>query len=196
MDSDVAPELKALYLFKGLMKKRGISERSLEERSGLSRFAIRSALAGSTGTTLKTLSRLSRAFGLKLDVVTSPKSGHMEYSSLLTSQKILTDGFESWKIHIANWVDEFRRTLDPYLVLHAPVAQSDFRIKALMASIVRELCDETYLDYPDWSQKTYFLEKPWFLSEVESLKAFSILESPLNFRRNNIYVQSNFLQRA
>lgn len=188
--------LSTFYSFKSFMKKGAISERKLEELSGLSRFAIRSALGESESTTLKTLCRLSDPMGLKVDVVVSPKSGLMEYSSLVTSLKILNDGFDAWKVHIPNWVDEVRRTKDPYLVLHSPVPKSDIRMKALMASITLELCRENLLEPPDWAKKTYFLRKPWFVSEVESLKAFSLLESPLSFRRNNIFVQNNFLKRV
>jgi hypothetical protein len=38
--------------------------------------------------------------------------------------------------------------------------------------------------------------KPWFVSEVNSLYAMALFDSPLAFRNNNIFVLENFLNRA
>lgn len=40
------------------------------------------------------------------------------------------------------------------------------------------------------------LPEPWFVAGVENLKATALVESPLPFRRNNIFVLGNFLSRA
>jgi hypothetical protein len=40
------------------------------------------------------------------------------------------------------------------------------------------------------------LSEPWFVSGMENLKASALLESPLPFRRNNVFVLGNFLSRA
>ena len=49
---------------------------------------------------------------------------------------------------------------------------------------------------PKWAQSMTALNKPWFVSGMESLKASALLESPLGFRAKNIFVHENFLERA
>lgn len=95
-----------------------------------------------------------------------------------------------------NLVDEFRRTLDPRLLLLPPVRDLALELKALLASIVMSLCGEAGMNVPGWARKRHPLPTPWFVAEVESLKAMALVESPLPFRRNNIFVLDNFLQRA
>lgn len=110
--------------------------------------------------------------------------------------KVKRDGFASWKIHFMELVDEFRRTSNINLVEMEPGEDLNSKLKALLASIVNMLCFELKLAIPKWAEKRYFLDTPWFVSECESLKASAILESPLPFRANNIFVFKNFLTRV
>ena len=119
-----------------------------------------------------------------------------EVSTVSVSLSILRDGFESWKIHLMDLVDEFRRGYDARLLLLPPVAALDYRLQALMASTSCALAAEAGIDAPDWARRPYFLPRPWFVSNTESLKAMAIVESMPEFRRNNIFVHDNFLRRA
>ena len=93
-------------------------------------------------------------------------------------------------------VDGFRRTLDPRLLLLPPPPGLPAELHALLASVVLALCWEAGIDPPSWARVRRFLPRPFFPSETESLKASALVESPLAFRRNNIYVLDNFLERA
>ena len=117
-------------------------------------------------------------------------------STVATGLNIERDGFSSWKLHLMNMVDEFRRHHDPPLFTVPPPSNIDRRIKALLASSVLYLCEESNICAPEWAKENYFLPTPWFVSGVESLKATSILESPWCFRKNNIFVLGNFLDRV
>jgi len=117
-------------------------------------------------------------------------------STIAASYKVLRDGFESWKIHFMDLIDEFQRTLDPQLILLAPPVELSREQRALLASIVLQLCMNENISPPAWSMKKNFLSKPWFVSEMQSLKAMAIKESPIAFRRNNIFVLNNFLERV
>jgi hypothetical protein len=101
-----------------------------------------------------------------------------------------------WKIHFFNLVDDYNRTKDISLFLDEPDAASDERLKALISSIVCTLCENDNIKPPAWAFKCQWLKKPWFVSGIEDLKAMAILESPIYFRRNNIWVLENFLSRA
>jgi len=68
--------------------------------------------------------------------------------------------------------------------------------RALLNSTTKYLCDELRIPVPDWASSSMWLKYPWFVSGVENLKAMAILESPLEFRSNNIFVLGNFLSRV
>lgn len=100
-----------------------------------------------------------------------------------------------WRIHLMNFVDDFRRQPDSQTVAE-PCALSDERIAALVASIVEQLCDEAGVPSPAWTASVPACRRPFFVSGLENLKAIALAESPLRFRRRKIFVLANFLQRA
>ena len=95
-----------------------------------------------------------------------------------------------------DFVDEYRRALDYRLLLLPPVQDLDRRLKALLSGIVFSLCQESGVEPPSWCEKEFFLDEPWFVSGMDSLKALALLESPLAFRQHNIFVLQNFLDRV
>ena len=182
--------------FRALIEDKGLSERRLCELSGLSRSAIRGLLSGSERLNMSSVIRLSEHFDSRVTLLISGESGLSECSILASCFKIERDGFRSWKIHLMDFVDEFRRTLDPQLILLSVPSFVSLKLKALLASTVSSLCEEIKMSSPDWARRRYFLETPWFVSEMNSLVASALIESPLQFRRNNIFVLDNFLERA
>src|SRR5437867_7489055 len=83
-----------------------------------------------------------------------------------------------WCIHLMNFVDDFRRGKNSQ-ALAEPFAQSDERIDALLASTAESLCDEIGMDPPAWLAEIPECNEPWFVGDLERLKAISIVESPL-----------------
>ena len=146
--------------------------------------------------TLQSLSAVAQQNDRTLGVLFFPDRCASASSSVAVSMNVITDGFESWKIHFFELVDEFRRTLDPRLTLLPPVSQLDARLRALLSSIALDLANEAEMDPPDWAQKPYFLDLPWFPAGAESLKASALVESPVFYRKNNIFVLENFLRRT
>jgi hypothetical protein len=106
------------------------------------------------------------------------------------------DGFASWPLHLFDAVDGFRRTRDPELVRSAPVEPFDPRLRALVGSTVETLCAELALEAPSWCRAVDSLDRPWFVSGVENLKATALVESPARFRRRNLFVMADFLERV
>lgn len=70
------------------------------------------------------------------------------------------------------------------------------RERALLNSTACALAAECGDAPPWWAVRPMVLADPWFVANVESLKASALVESPLQFRRNNIFVLGNFLSRA
>jgi transcriptional regulator with XRE-family HTH domain len=185
------------YIQKLRFKER-LSEQALAELAKLSRLTVRQLELGEGNPTLKSLSQVADALEHTLLCFAVPKDkpGKSELSIVATAMKITAGGFDSWPLHLMELVDEFRREPDLRLLLLPPPRGTESRILALMASTSLQLCEETGLEAPYWATQSYFLDEPWFISETESLKAFALLESPYAFRKNNIFVQSNFLARA
>ena len=112
------------------------------------------------------------------------------------SQEIIKDGFNSWKIHFMNFVDDFRRTPSYKLVEAPPDTKLDIKLYTLASSIVIYLCREQNIQIPEWARLCPSLWPPWFVAEIENLKPLALIESPGAFRVKNIFVLKNFLDRV
>lgn len=183
--------------WKTLRALAGLSERELASNIGLSRLTIRSIESGLRKSTLQNFDTVCRGLKRKSLFLVVPEAECVSSSSIVAvSLKIIQTGAESWPIHLMELVDHFRKSLDPRILLLPPVQSLDRKYVALLASTTLMLCEEVGLEPPEWALGERFLEKPWFVSESESLKASALLESPWAFRRNNIFVLENFLRRV
>jgi hypothetical protein len=111
-----------------------------------------------------------------------------------TKKRIEKDS-EHWEIHFGNFLDDFRRHRR-LQAISQPFELNNSKIDALLASTAEALCDETGLEPPSWLAQVPECREPWFVGDVESLKAISIVESPLRFRIRKIFVLENFLNRV
>ena len=180
-----------------LRRVNRMSERDVAEAAKLSRGTLRQVEHPEAGNvTARSLSQVAGHFQREIDVVLSCADIFSEYSTVALAYHIERDGFESWKTHLFDFVDEFRRTLDTRLILLPPPKQTDARLLALVAATVKVLCDEVGIEAPAWACKRHYLPVPWFVSGMNSLKASALLECPLPYRSNNIFVHNNFLERA
>lgn len=104
-------------------------------------------------------------------------------------------GVSDWTAFF-NAVDESRRTRRMDLLKRLYSRSRRTREKALLNSTACALAAELGQAPPWWAMHSRTLPDPWFVSGVEGLKATALVESPLHFRRNNIFVLGNFLSRA
>jgi hypothetical protein len=100
-----------------------------------------------------------------------------------------------WRIHLMDFVDDFRYYKDPQAVAE-PFELSDQKMDALLASTAESLCDELGIEPPEWLAHVPPSPAPYFVGGLENLKAISIVESPLRFRIRKIFVLENFLSRV
>lgn len=67
---------------------------------------------------------------------------------------------------------------------------------AYLAAVAEHLALRFGLPVPRWVEEPHrFLVKPFFAGGLESLKAVLLVESPLAFRRRQIFVSANALSR-
>jgi transcriptional regulator with XRE-family HTH domain len=182
---------------KALRKAQNLSERELALAAGIARETLRSCEADPNQSKLTNLEKIASALGHHVLIEFVPETpANSDLSIVAVSLAVTRDGFDSWKIHFMNFVDEFRRSRDVRLILLPPVSTLDVKLLALLASITAQLCHDAEISTPSWARREYFLDRPWFVAGMESLKASALLESAPEFRKNNIFVQENFLWRA
>jgi len=103
-------------------------------------------------------------------------------------------------LELASFLDEFRKAGRDEKRKMAAKPRFHLRDKvhrAYYAAMVESLCLESRLKIPTWvNDRRCFLHDPAFAGGLESLKAVLLVESPLPFRRRNIFVSENALSRA
>ena len=110
-------------------------------------------------------------------------------------KKQMESDTENWIIAFMNFIDDFRYYKDMD-VIKEPLELNNEKFDALLASAIEYLCDEMGMEPPEWVWDVPACKNPWFISNIESLKAITIVESPVYFRRRKIFVLENFLSRA
>lgn len=114
----------------------------------------------------------------------------------------LRAGREPFFGDIGNLLDDFRqrcRTAQERtaLVCDPPESTGQLETDAYLAALAESLCREYALRPPAWTeQQRFYLQRPWFASGLESLKAILLAESPASFRRRNLFVSANALDRV
>jgi hypothetical protein len=67
---------------------------------------------------------------------------------------------------------------------------------AYLAAVAEHLALRFGLPVPEWVEEPHrFLAKPFFAGGLETLKAILLVESPLAFRRRQIFISANALSR-
>lgn len=102
-------------------------------------------------------------------------------------------------LRLANFVDCFRRSpqADRVEQVREPLCEiGDTVGTAIWGAVTESLCRECGLPAPAWTEdRSRFLPAPHFEGGMESLKAILLVESPIPFRRRNIFVSENALSR-
>lgn len=111
-----------------------------------------------------------------------------------TSQAMASEP-RQWCMHLMNFVDDFRYYKDLRAMVES-FPLTDKKMDALLASTAESLCDELGLNPPEWLNDVPDCSEPFFVGELQNLKAISIVESPLRFRMRKIFVLENFLFRV
>jgi transcriptional regulator with XRE-family HTH domain len=188
-----------MNVFKVRRTSRGLSQRDLAAQAGVSFRTVQQLESSRHDWRLSTLKKVSRALGLSERAVERVilRSLSREIDSVSDiSERIAVEGEETWTGHLFNFVDEFRKRPRQVLVAAPPDPEISKRLQCLIASTVESLSDEAGIGAPDWCMGIGRLAEPWLVSGVESLRALALLHSPTHFRKRNIFVLDNFLNRA
>ncbi len=101
----------------------------------------------------------------------------------------------NWRLYLMDFVDDFRRQKTLGQVAE-PFVRTGDKMDSLLASTTESLCDEIGIQAPGWLSEIPACKEPYFVSGLDGLKAFALLQSPLRFRIRKIFVLENFLSRV
>lgn len=175
----------------------GISQRQVAALAGVSYKTIQLIEGGSHNVSFSTLEALATALGYPTHAIAHAIDTIFDQppESVLFTSIWMTHEKKDWRISFFNFVDAFRRDRDTRYVSTPPSSQLSPQLAALLASAVESLCVELELPTPIWCDSIPPLPTPWFVADIENLKATALLESPVWFRKRNIFVLANFLER-
>ncbi len=183
---------------RSIRERHGFSQRQLAALARVAFRTIQLIESAHHDPRLSTLQSIAQAMGYPRDSVAGKIQTLFETSPdsvIMISERILRDGINSWKLWLFNFVDYFRAHPDRALVESPPHLHTTEKILALLAATVETLCEEQAVPKPRWCSSIPPLATPWFVSETENLKAMALVESPVHFRKRNIFVLENFLER-
>jgi len=110
---------------------------------------------------------------------------------------------QSFDLCLANFLDEFYAApnlsaLSETPELLAPRLGDQGRVQdAYLAATAEHLAAAHHLPIPNWVvDDARKLHRPWFASQLASLRAVLLLESPPTFRSRNLFVSENALTRV
>lgn len=187
-----------MNLIENIRSKNKHSQRSLAQKSRVS-FRALQLIEWGGDTRVSTLNKIAEGLGYTHNLFKkyvysffeSPPDSIFHLSRYLTEHRSA-----DWKIPLFNFVDSFRKTKDLNLILLPLAPDLSDKLTAILASTVESLCHELGMDLPSWCEAVEPLNNPWFPSEMENLKAIALVESPVYFRKRNIFVLKNFLERV
>jgi hypothetical protein len=111
------------------------------------------------------------------------------------TKKRFVDDPRWWKIALMDFVDSFRYHKNPAAIAE-PFTLDDEQRDAVLAGVIETLCDELHIAIPQWLYDVPACRQPLFLSQMEGLKSFAIVESPPRLRLRKVFVCDNFLFRV
>ena len=125
----------------------------------------------------------------------------MRPKSIAEVATLVVDGNE-FDLALANFLDQFYQKPSLEALIEKPVfnragGEVDVDLlNAYLASTAEHLAAENNFEPPKWcSDIGRSLRAPWFASDMSSLRALLIHESPPAFRSRNIFVSENVLSR-
>lgn len=187
-----------MTVFADNRKVHGYSQRLAASKAKIAFRTYQLLEKGGHDAQVSTWQKLAKLFGIPASAVLAglEKPFRAPVDSVYRASLLMMQKPAQWTHALFDFVDAFRRTRNIALVATPPDFGLELRLQVLLAAVVDQLCHEFGIAPPLWLDAMSALAKPWFVAGVENLKAMAIIESPIAFRKRNIFVFSNFLDRA
>ncbi len=189
---------------KSLRKQRGLSQAAVARQMGTSQSWVARMESGGVDVGLSSVRRYLDVVGARLDVQLDPTAEPgfrpMTLASLGRAARRHVPDDEAMLRLCLQFIDDFREA-DPLsqasLIEDAPPSTGDSRWDAFLAALAEHLAYHGGLPIPLWvGGKGRFLMRWWFLSDLPSVMASALAESPAAFRSRGIFVTEDLFARA
>lgn len=111
------------------------------------------------------------------------------------SQRYL-DGYGDFDILFRDFLHEFNYNPTEDRLNEEPLIIDKIK-NAFLAATAEQLAYQNDFNIPEWVYKEkYFLDEPFFAISSQGFKPLLIMESPVPFRKRNIFITKNALKTA
>jgi transcriptional regulator with XRE-family HTH domain len=186
-----------------LREERGLSQAAVAQRMGTSQSWVARMESGAVDPGFGSVRRYVDAIGARLEIEPGeliPPFRAMSLTDLArTARRHIADGEAMLRL-LLQFIDDFReadRDVQRVLLQAAPGSTGDDRWDAFLAALAEHLAYHGGLPIPRWAERDgHVLKRWWFLSDLPSVKAAALAESPAAFRRRGIFVTEDLFARA
>ncbi|MDQ6751331.1 MAG: hypothetical protein M3Z33_11335 [Actinomycetota bacterium] len=128
-----------------------------------------------------------------------PAPGRFAQSAAAVAVRVL--GGEGFHHAVRELLDEIALAPDDGIVARAivdkPPPTGNSRLDAYLGALAEHLAISRGLTVPPWTiAGDRFLDRFWFVSEVQGFRATAIAQSPAAFRRRGVFIAAGSLRRV
>jgi transcriptional regulator with XRE-family HTH domain len=189
---------------RGLRKERGLSQADVARKMGTSQSWVARMESAEVDAGLSSVLRYLQAIGARLDLRSDPRatSGFrpMTLADLARAGRLHRTDDEAMLRLCLQFIDDYRgadKGSRARLLEDPPPSTGDARWDAFLGALAEHLAYHDDLPTPRWvDRKGRFLKRWWFLSDLPSVMASAMAESPAAFRRRGIFVTEDLFARA
>lgn len=186
-----------------LREERGLSQAEVARLMGTSQSWVARMETGEVDPSLSSLRRYLDAVGATLDVQVGEWPAPFQPMSLAdvarAARRHAGDGESVLRLCL-QFIDDFREadaSIRGDLLRTAPGSTGDQRWDAFLAALAEHLAYHDGLPVPRWADRgDRFLKSWWFLSDLPSVRAAALAESPAAFRRRGVFITDDLFARA
>jgi transcriptional regulator with XRE-family HTH domain len=178
-------------LLASLRQRSGLTQDELARRAGTSRTRLSAYEHGHTDPGLETVARIAAAAGAELAIL---PAGTARVAAQIDAIRVaITVGDAPFALRlvaeIVAWVRDGR--IDVSALDHEPGSVGDPRWDAMLGGIAEMLTRELGSTVPPWaSAPGRFLDAPWFVTSMRSVRAFVFVETPASLAARGVFLSA------
>jgi transcriptional regulator with XRE-family HTH domain len=186
-----------------LREAKGLSQAAVARRIGTSQSWVARMESGLVDPGLGSVSRYLQAIGARLELRPASEAADFSPTTLAElarrARRHVTHP-ETMLRMCLQFIDDFMDAAPESraaLLQTPPRSTGDGRWDAFLAALAEHLAFHHQLPIPRWTgRKGTVLRRWWFLSDLPSVKAAALAESPAAFRRRGIFITDDLFVRA
>jgi|SRR5688572_10233088 len=185
-------------LVAAIRSEAGLSLRALADAAGVATSTVHRIEKGEFHPTVAMLERIAGAAGMRIEL-----DAHLDYATSLVglgrciARGPVGEGRLGPVRMAAELVHRFRNAdiaARPRMIAAEPAPTGDSQWDAFLAALGEWLAVTHHLQAPSWTRgRGRFLDRGWWVTPLESMRAWEYAGSPVSFKRRGVYVHRDSL---